>query len=91
MLMFFFSRIFFGGLVRSFLVRFFFLVRFVFLVVRFFFSVKTFLGSEIFELEVRFRFFLVGLDRDSMVSLVSFIFSGGSRMDVLLKVLYYER
>lgn len=90
MLMFFFSRIFFGGLVRSFLVRFFFLVRFVFLV-RFFFSVKTFLGSEIFELEVRFRFFLVGLDWDSMVSLVSFIFSGGSRMDVLLKVLYYER
>lgn len=90
MLMFFFSRIFFGGLVRSFLVRFFFLVRFVFLV-RFFFLVKTFLGSEIFELEVRFRFFLVGLDRDSMVSLVSFIFSGGSRMDVLLKVLYYER
>lgn len=90
MLMFFFSRIFFGGLVRSFLVRFFFLVRFVFLV-RFFFSVKTFLGSEIFELEVRFRFFLVGLDRDLMVSLISFIFSGGSRMDVLLKVLYYER
>lgn len=90
MLMFFFSRIFFGGSVRLFLVRFFFLVRFVFLV-RFFFSVKTFLGSEIFELEVRFRFFLVGLDRDSMVSLVSFIFSGGSRMDVLLKVLYYER